>query len=380
VVQPPQQQPGTQQPKVVQPPQQPGTQQPKVVQPPQQPGTQQPKVVQPPQRPGLPQQPQVSQPNGAPPNARFGQPKQGPGPRFGNVNELKGKRQQTRDKSGRVVIIEPGNRRIVRDKNRIVIFHDDSARLRRFGNAKYEVRGQERYTIVRRGDFEIVTITDANGRLLRRFRRGPDGREHVLIDNRRRGIRPGVAAGVAGLAILGLAAPVITMPRERYIVRGAGAPPALIYEALDAPPVAALERGYTLDEIRDNYELRAYVRSVDVDSINFESGSWELIPDQIPQLQALADAMLKVISEKPDTVFMIEGHTDAVGAPEDNLSLSDRRAETVSEILTSEFQVPPENMVTQGYGEQYLLVNTQGPSRENRRVQIRNITTLLAGK
>jgi OOP family OmpA-OmpF porin len=96
-------------------------------------------------------------------------------------------------------------------------------------------------------------------------------------------------------------------------------------------------------------------------------------------LQALADAMLKVISEEPSTVFMIEGHTDAVGSEEDNLSLSDRRAEAVAEILTTNFNIPPENLVTQGYGEQHLRVQTDGPSRENRRVQVRNITGLMAG-
>ena len=45
---------------------------------------------------------------------------------------------------------------------------------------------QERYTIVNRGGYEVVTITDARGHLLRRYRRFPDGREYGLIDNRRR--------------------------------------------------------------------------------------------------------------------------------------------------------------------------------------------------
>ena len=135
----------------------------------------------------------------------------------------------------------------------------------------------------------------------------------------------------------------------------------MLYETLDAPPEVAPERAYSLDEIRDNVELRDYVRSVDINTINFSSGSWEISPDQIPQLQALADAMLKVISENPATVFMLEGHTDAVGAAEDNMSLSDRRAESVAEILTTNFNVPPENLVTQGYGEQHLRVQTDGP-------------------
>ena len=76
-------------------------------------------------------------------------------------------------------------------------------------------------------------------------------------------------------------------------------------------------------------------------------------------------------------MFLIEGHTDAVGAEDDNLSLSDRRAESVAVALTEQFQVPPENLVTQGYGEQYLKVDTQGPRGMNRRVTVRRITPLL---
>jgi outer membrane protein OmpA-like peptidoglycan-associated protein len=270
---------------------------------------------------------------------------------------------------------------IIRDNNnRLVIRHDESERMRRWGNARYEVRGQERFTTVQRGGYDVVTITDNNGRLLRRYRRGPDGREYVLIDNRRRyGVGLGVGAAVVGGAVLlGLAAPVIAMPREHYVVDMGTAPPAYIYEALEAPPVMALERPYTLDEIRDNVELRDRVRSVDINTINFSTGSWEVSPDQVAQLQALADAMLKVIGENSSTVFLLEGHTDAVGPAEDNLSLSDRRAESVAEILTSNFNIPPENLVTQGYGEQNLRVQTDGPSRENRRVQVRNITGLMA--
>jgi OOP family OmpA-OmpF porin len=77
-------------------------------------------------------------------------------------------------------------------------------------------------------------------------------------------------------------------------------------------------------------------------------------------------------------VFLIEGHTDAVGTDADNLSLSDRRAEAVAVALTEQFQVPPENLVTQGYGEQYLKVKTEGPSQENRRVAVLRITPLMA--
>ena len=78
-------------------------------------------------------------------------------------------------------------------------------------------------------------------------------------------------------------------------------------------------------------------------------------------------------------MIMIEGHTDAVGNDEDNLSLSDRRAETVASILIEQFGIPAENLVTQGYGEQYLKIPTQEPNRLNRRVAVRPIGSLLAG-
>jgi outer membrane protein OmpA-like peptidoglycan-associated protein len=94
----------------------------------------------------------------------------------------------------------------------------------------------------------------------------------------------------------------------------------------------------------------------------------------------VADALQHILSRHPDEMFLIEGHTDAVGNDVDNLSLSDRRAESVAVILSNMYQIPPENVVTQGYGSQYMKIPTDGPSRENRRVTVRRITPLLQGK
>ena len=77
--------------------------------------------------------------------------------------------------------------------------------------------------------------------------------------------------------------------------------------------------------------------------------------------------------------LMVEGYTDAVGSDEDNLSLSDRRAESVAVALTEQFNVPPENLVTQGYGKQFLKIETPAPEEANRRVAVRRITPLIDG-
>jgi len=49
----------------------------------------------------------------------------------------------------------------------------------------------------------------------------------------------------------------------------------------------------------------------------------------------------------------------------------------VAKALTEYFDVPPENLVVQGYGESELLVPTGSDERANRRVAVRIITALL---
>jgi outer membrane protein OmpA-like peptidoglycan-associated protein len=118
---------------------------------------------------------------------------------------------------------------------------------------------------------------------------------------------------------------------------------------------------------------------IDIDTITFDFASWEVTPDQAQRLQFIADGLQQAIQKNPGEVFLIEGHTDAVGSEIDNLSLSDRRAESVAQVLTEQFNIPPENLTTQGYGKQYLKIPTPEPERRNRRVTIRRITPLLNG-
>jgi outer membrane protein OmpA-like peptidoglycan-associated protein len=143
--------------------------------------------------------------------------------------------------------------------------------------------------------------------------------------------------------------------------------------------VDRVDRRYSLDEIRYSPSVRQLMPSIDLNSINFETGSWEIPPDQAAKLQSIADGLNRAIQRNPREVFLIEGHTDAVGNDVDNLSLSDRRAESAAELLTQQFGVPAENLTSQGYGSQYLKEQTSGPSRINRRVTIRRITPLLNG-
>ena len=305
------------------------------------------------------------------------------------VDDVRAQRREVRE-GDRTIIREPG-RTIIKEGNVTVIRRDESERFR-YGarNMIAERRGNELRTIAVRPDgTRIINVTDNSGRLVRRVRRDQFGREYVMFENNRgmgtgTAIGIGVAAGLAaGLGVAYLAnvpPPVIGIPPDQYIVDTRGALPVMLYDTLAAPPVDVIERPYTLDEIRYTPALRQRMRSVDINTLTFDSGSFELRPDQYGQLGAIANAIKQVTDANANEVFLIEGHTDATGTEEDNLSLSDRRAEAVAVALTEQFQIPPENLTTQGYGEQQLKVPVQGPNEENRRVTVRRITPLLAGK
>src|SRR6266849_4538805 len=297
---------------------------------------------------------------------------QAPGPR--RMDDFRGARRETQE-GGRTVFNEPGRVIVVDPGGQSFIRHDEGERFR-YGarDIRTEEVGGERRTIVIRPDgSQIITVNGRDGQLLRRIRRDERGREIIIIDNSYRDHR-----AVGGFYV-DLPPPVIRIPYDRYIVDAEDAPPDLIYETMEAPPVDRIERRYSLDEIRYSPSVRQLMPSIDLNSINFETGSWEIPPDQAAKLQSIADGLNRAISRNPREVFLIEGHTDAVGSDVDNLSLSDRRAESAAQLLTQQFQVPAENLTSQGYGEQYLKEQTDGPSRINRRVTIRRITPLLNG-
>jgi len=290
------------------------------------------------------------------------------------MEDFRGQRREVQE-GGRTVIFEPG-RIIVRDPSgQAFVRHNEVERFR-YGarDIRTEQVGRETRTVVIRPDgSEIITVTGPDGLLLRRIRRDQYGREVIIIDNTYRD-----PAAVGGFYV-DLPPPIIRIPQNRYIVEADEASPDVIYETMTAPPVERVQRRYSLDEIRYSPSVRQLMPSIDLNTINFETGSWEIPQDQAAKLQAIADGLNQAISNNPREVFLIEGHTDAVGNDTDNLSLSDRRAESAANLLTQQFGVPSENLTSQGYGEQYLKEQTSGPSRINRRVTVRRITPLLNG-
>ncbi len=298
--------------------------------------------------------------------------------------------RKVEEQGDRTIIREGDNRVIVREGDRVIIRSDETERLRRNArDVREERRGNEMITVIQRPNgVEVVTVKDRDGNLIRRYRR-ENGREISIIDNRRAWERGGRWDSDRGWRdrgrdqgphfYFGLDLPpvVINIPRDEYIIEADRGSYDDFEDAFLAPPLVRTERPYSVQEVTQNVRLRERVRSIDLNTINFATAEWRVADDQVDKLEDLARAIQATIDDDPTQVYLIEGHTDAVGSALDNLSLSDRRAEEVAAILTEHYDIPAENLVTQGYGEDYLKVNTLAANAENRRVTVRNITHLL---
>jgi outer membrane protein OmpA-like peptidoglycan-associated protein len=104
--------------------------------------------------------------------------------------------------------------------------------------------------------------------------------------------------------------------------------------------------------------------------IYFDYDSAVVGPKALPALVALGNVL-----SKPDyrsAVFFINGFTDARGGADYNLRLSQRRAEAVKRVLIEQFGLPPDTLISTGFGKELLKFPEQPFADQNRRVQIVN--------
>ena len=113
---------------------------------------------------------------------------------------------------------------------------------------------------------------------------------------------------------------------------------------------------------------------VDLDTVTFDTGSWEVTPDQVEHLAVIADGINRAIAANPSEVFLVKA-TPTLSAPTSTTCHCRIVVRMVALVLASSSAYPP-RIHDQGYGEQYLKVLIKGPERANRRVTLRRITPL----
>jgi outer membrane protein OmpA-like peptidoglycan-associated protein len=178
----------------------------------------------------------------------------------------------------------------------------------------------------------------------------------------------GALIGAAAGAVVGLISGDDAVERRQHalILAGVG---ALAGGAIgnyqdrqEAQLRAELEgTGVSVTRIGDNITLNM------PGNVTFATDSSDLSPAFFDVLNSVG----KVLGEFEQTVVEVAGHTDSTGSDSYNLSLSERRAQSVTSYLTSQ-GVIPQRIISVGMGEKYPVAdNTNAGGRQaNRRVEI----------
>lgn len=142
--------------------------------------------------------------------------------------------------------------------------------------------------------------------------------------------------------------------------------------------LASAEAGNYMDQ--EERELRQRLRGVSVrrqgdsilltigNDILFNTGSADLSPRAGQIVAAMADVLMRYNK----TFVQVGGYSDTTGSPDQNLKLSEARAQAMAERLTDR-GVDRARVSEQGYGETHLKIPTGDHVNEprNRRVEIR---------
>lgn len=111
--------------------------------------------------------------------------------------------------------------------------------------------------------------------------------------------------------------------------------------------------------------------SIVLNNIFFETNKFDLDPKSQIEL----DKLVQLLNDNPTVKIEISGHTDNVGKPADNLTLSNNRAKSVVNYLISK-GVVAQRLVAKGYGETKPVADnkTDEGRAKNRRTELKVIS------
>ena len=75
-------------------------------------------------------------------------------------------------------------------------------------------------------------------------------------------------------------------------------------------------------------------------------------------------------------VFLVVSHTESTGNRAANLTLSQRRADVIREVLVNTFKINPKRLLSLGLGEEQLLDSARPASPANQRVHLMTVGSL----
>jgi len=136
---------------------------------------------------------------------------------------------------------------------------------------------------------------------------------------------------------------------------------------------AAYKDGYLRDKAAANtigledskdFKFELFLTPTDspikVENINYEFGSWELLPES----KIALDTLVQVLVFNPTITIELMAHTDHVGSDQFNFDLSQKRAQSVVDYLI-EKGINAQRLVAKGYGETWPKKVTRKIAREH---------------
>jgi OmpA-OmpF porin, OOP family len=110
--------------------------------------------------------------------------------------------------------------------------------------------------------------------------------------------------------------------------------------------------------------------------VAFDPDSFLIRPQSYQTIGRIADALSDPMLQ-PYT-FLVIDHTEATGRRDSNLTLSQRRAESIREVLVGTFKISPKRLQALGLGEEQLQDSSRPISPANVRAQIATIGKVSA--
>ena len=136
-------------------------------------------------------------------------------------------------------------------------------------------------------------------------------------------------------------------------------------------------RSLSMGEREEIADIASTKPNIDLD-IRFDYNSADISTASMPSVQALGKALSN--PSLKGSVFVVAGHTDAIGGEAFNMGLSERRADTIKSYLVSKFGIAGSDLVTVGYGKDKPKDASAPMDPVNRRVQVVNMDTKTASK
>jgi outer membrane protein OmpA-like peptidoglycan-associated protein len=112
-----------------------------------------------------------------------------------------------------------------------------------------------------------------------------------------------------------------------------------------------------------------------VADIQFDEDAAVVRPESYRVLGRIADTLYhpSLLGYK----FLIVGHTVSTGRRENNLTLSQRRADVIREVLINTFKISPKRLQAVGLGEEQLLDSARPAAPANQQVQVMTVGKML---